>query len=229
MTQASVMALPSIPLLDHLVIVWQHCLAFVMPLVPGGIGSLPLPTTLPSMATLEALTDNLEKFSGKLFQSLEETSIVVYDKVLQGFKDTSGKCKSFIHEMGSLAVTFFTQAKEMEGGFAKCDALAFCVVMDASKGHICGLIEQVAEVEDIYNAREVSFDGILVSVAKEIKAYVLLEGEEQRREYKKQCLDRIRQDHGRLDGTCFIPMIVGNLTTHQALAMSQQVAQSHVL
>ena len=65
-------------------------------------------------------------------------------------------------------------------------------------------------------------------LAKEIKEYVRLKGEEQRQEYKKQCLDQIRQDHGRLDGTCFIPMIVGNLTAHHALAMSQQVAQSHV-
>ena len=187
----------------------------------GAIGSLPLPTTLPSMATLEALMDDLEKFSGKLFQSLEETSIVVYDKVLQGFKDTSGKCKSFIHEMGSLAVTFFAQAKEMEDGLAKCDALAFHEAMSASKGHICGLIEEVAEAE-------VNFDSILASVAKEIKAYIRLQGKEQRKEYKKQCLARIKRNHGRLDGTCFIPMIVGNLTAYQALAMSHQVAQSHV-
>ena len=33
----------------------------------GGIGPLPLPTTLPSMATLEALTGDLEKLGGKLF------------------------------------------------------------------------------------------------------------------------------------------------------------------
>ena len=32
-----------------------------------GIGPLPLPTTLPSMATLEALTGDLEKLGGKLF------------------------------------------------------------------------------------------------------------------------------------------------------------------
>ena len=51
-----------------------------------GAGSLPLPTTLPSMATLEALTDDLEKLSEKMFKSLEETNIKVYDKVLQGLR-----------------------------------------------------------------------------------------------------------------------------------------------
>ena len=66
----------------------------------GGIGPLLLPTTLPSMATLEVLTGNLEKLGRKLFRGLEETNLAVYDKVLQGFKDTSGKCKNFIHEMG---------------------------------------------------------------------------------------------------------------------------------
>ena len=48
-------------------------------------GSLPLPTTLPSMATLEALTDDLEGLSEKMFKKLEETNIKVYNKVLQGF------------------------------------------------------------------------------------------------------------------------------------------------
>ena len=43
----------------------------------GGIGPLPLPTTLPSMATLEALTGNLEKLGGKLFWGLEETNLAV--------------------------------------------------------------------------------------------------------------------------------------------------------
>ena len=194
----------------------------------GGIGPLPLPTTLPSMATLEALTGDLEKLGGKLFRGLEETNLAVYDKVLQGFKDTSGKCKNFIHEMGSLVVTFFTQAEEMEKGLAKCDAMTFCEVMRASKGHVCGLIEQVAKVEGIFDAGEANFDSVLASVAKEVKAYVQLRGDEQRKEYKKECLDWIRWDHGRQDGMCFIPMIVGNLTAHQALVMSQWVAYSHV-
>ena len=194
----------------------------------GGIGPLPLPTTLPSMATLEALTGDLEKLGRKLFRGLEETNLAVYDKVLQGFKDTSGKCKNFIHEMGSLVVTFFAQAEEMEKGLAKCDAMAFREAMSASKGHVCGLIEQMAEAEGIFDAGEANFDSVLASVAKEVKAYVQLRGDEQREEYKKECLDQIRWDHGRLDGTCFIPMIVGNLTTQQALAMSQWVAHSHV-
>ena len=54
------------------------------------------------------------------------------------------------------------------------------------------------------------------------------EGEKQRKEYKEQSLAQIRRDHGRLDGTCFIPMIIGNLTAHRALATSQRVAHSHV-
>ena len=186
-----------------------------------GAGSLPLPTALPSMATLEALTDDLEKLSEKLFKSQEETNIKVYDKVLQGFKDTSGKCKDFIHDMGALVVAFFGEAEKMEQGLAKSDAEAFHEAISASKGHVCGLIEEVAEAEGIYNAGEAKFDSILASVAKEIKAFVRQEGEKQRKEYKEQSLARIKRDHGRLDGTCFIPMIIGNLTTHWALATSQ--------
>ena len=193
-----------------------------------GAGSLPLPTTLPPMATLEALTNDFEKLSKKMFKSQEETNIKVYDRVLQGFKNTSGKCKDFIHDMGALVVTFFSQAEKMERGLAKSDAEAFCEVISASKGHVCGLIEEVAEAESIYNLGEAKFDSILASVAKEVKAFVCQEGEKQRNEYKEQSLAQIRQDHSRLDGTCFIPMIIGNLTTHRALATSQQVAHSHV-
>ena len=193
-----------------------------------GAGFLPLPTTLPSMATLEALTDDLEELSEKMFKSLEETNIKVYDKVLLGFKDTSGKCKDFIHDMGALVTTFFGQAEKMEQGLAKCDAEAFREAITASKGHVCGLIEEVADAESIYNSGEAKFDSILALVAKEVKAFVRQEGDKQRKKYKEQCLARIKQDHGRLDGTCFIPMIVGNLTAHRALAMSQWVAHSHV-
>ena len=194
----------------------------------AGRGALLLPTTLPSMTTLKSLTDDLEKYSEKMFQDLEETNIAVYDMVLQGFKDTSGKCKSFIHEMGALAVTFFTQAQEMEGGLAKCDARAFEEAMDASKNHVLNLIQEVADAEGIYDRGEVHFDKILASVANEVKEYVALKGGEQRKEYKAKCLDRVGRDHGRLDGACFVPMIVGNLTAHRALSMSLRVSQSHV-
>ena len=87
--------------------------------------------------------------------------------MLQGFKDTSGKCRNFIHEMGLLVVTFFAQAEEMEKGLAKCDAMAFREAMSASKGHVCGLIEQVAKAEGIFDAGEANFDSVLASVAKE--------------------------------------------------------------
>ena len=125
-------------------------------------------------------------------------------------------------------VTLFAQAEEMEKGLAKCDTMAFCEVMSAPKGHVCGLTEQVAEAEGILDAGEANFDSVLASVTKEAKVYVRLKGDEQRKEYKKECLDQIRWDHGQLDGTCFIPMIVGNLTAHQVLTMSQRVVHSHV-
>ena len=50
--------------------------------------------------------------------------------------------------------------------------MAFGEVMSASKGHVCGLIEQVAKTEGIFDAGEVNFDSVPASVAKEVKAYV---------------------------------------------------------
>ena len=145
----------------------------------GAKGSLPLPTTLPSMATLEVLTNDLEGYSDTLFKSLEETNLVVYDKVLAGFKDSGGKYKTFIHEMGAMAITFFAKAKEMEGELAKTDAKAFEEAMEVSKGHVIGLIQEVAEAEEIYDSAEVMFDKMLASVADQIKTYIKLKGVEQ--------------------------------------------------
>ena len=102
--QVLVRALPPIPSMTALTpilldcsVSTRQCSVAVMLTDIRRAGSLPLPTTLPSMATLEALTNDLKKLSEKMFKSLEETNIKVYDKVLQGFKDTSGKCKDFIH------------------------------------------------------------------------------------------------------------------------------------
>ena len=189
-------------------------------------GALPLPSTLLSMASVRTLTDDLEKIGDKLFQDLEETSIDIYDKVLKGFKDTSGKCKEFIHEMGARAIAFFNDAKELEGGLAECDARAFGEAMDASKNHILGLLLEVSEAKEIYEKGEANFDNILASVAKEVKDYIQSKGKEQRKAYKAKCLDRIEKDHGRLDGATFVPMIVGNLAAHCAFAMSLRVLQS---
>ena len=74
----------------------------------------------------------------------------------------------------------------MEGGLGKCNALAFHEVMNASKGHTCGLVEEVANTEGIYTVAEAKFDNIVVTVAKEVKAFVRLKGEEQRKEYNKK-------------------------------------------
>ena len=87
--------------------------------------------------------------------------------------------EDFIHDMGALMVTFFGQAEKMEQDLAKSNAEAFREVISASKGHICGLIEEVAKAEGIYNSGEAKFDSILVSVAKEIKAFVHQEGKKQ--------------------------------------------------
>ena len=166
--------------------------------------------------------------SDELFKSQEETSLKVYEKVLVGFKETSGRCKDYIHDMGVLAVSFFNAAKKMEESLAKADAEAFREAICASKGHVCGLIEEVAEAEHIYNQGEARFDSILASVAEEVKAFIHLEGERQRKHYMEQSLARIKQDHGRLDATTFIPMIIGNMSTHRALVTNQRVAHSQI-
>ena len=193
-------------------------------------GALPAPTTLPPMAALRTLTDDLEALSDKMFQDLEEVNLQVYNKVLKGFKDTGGKCRTFIQEMGALVVAFLAKAERLEDELAKPDAVAFAEAMEASKTHVLRLIQEVAEAEDIHDRGEARFNKIVASVADEVEEYIRNQGGAQRKKYiyKTDCLDRIERDHGRLDGACFVPMIIGNLTAHRALCMSMRVAQSHV-
>ena len=191
-------------------------------------GALPTPTTLPSMAARRTLTDDLEALSDKMFEDLEEVNLEVYNKVLTGFKDTGGKCRSFIQEMGALVIAFLAKAEKLEDELAKPDAVAFAEAMEASKTHVYRLIQEVAEAEDIHDRGEAKFNKIVESVANEVEKYIWDEGEAQRKKYKTDCLDRIEKDHGRLNGACFVPMIIGNLTAHRTLCMSMRVVQSHV-
>ena len=199
-------------------------------LIAGGPkkGALPAPTTLAPMAGLRILTDDLEALSDKMFHDLEKVNLEGYNKVLTGFKDTGGKCRSFIQEMGALVVVFLAKAEKLEDELAKPDAVAFTEAMEASKTHVLRLIQEVAEAEDIHDKGEASFNKIVESVANEVEKYIRNQGEAQRKKYKTDCLDRIEKDHGRLDGACFVPMIIGNLTAHRALCMSMRVAQSHM-
>ena len=112
-------------------------------------GALPVPTALPPMAALRTLTDDLEALSDKMFQDLEEVNLEVYNKVLKGFKDTGGKCRTFIQEMGALVIAFLAKAEGLEDELAKPDAVAFAEAMEASKTHVLRLIQEVAEAEDM--------------------------------------------------------------------------------
>ena len=83
-------------------------------------------------------------------------------------------------------------------------------------------------MEKSYEDAAANFNNILASVLDELKEFVELQGEEQRKTYIAKCLEWIRGVHGSLDGTQFIPMIISNVTTHHALALNQRVNQSQI-
>ena len=55
--------------------------------------SMPLPTRLPSMQVLEELANDLYAYSGELFRGLEETSMVMLDRILSGFKRSGSRAR----------------------------------------------------------------------------------------------------------------------------------------
>ena len=189
---------------------------------------IPLPTQLPSMEVLEQLADDLYAYSGELLRGLEETSMVMLDRILSGFKRLGGHARQYIHETAAIAINFFSRAGDMEAELESSEALKFWEAVNGMKASIQDLIRRTALVEESYEDTVPQFDNILSSVSDELKEFVESQGEEQRQEYISKCMEWIRGVHGSLDGTQFIPMVVTNTTMHHTLALNQRVNQSQI-
>ena len=189
---------------------------------------IPLPTQLPSMEVLEHLADDLYAYSGELFQSLEETSMVMLDRILSGFKRSGSRTREYIHETAAIAINFFSRAGDMEVELESSEALKFREAVNSMKESIRDLIRWTALAEESYEGAPAQFDNILSSISDELKEFIESQGEEQRQAYISKCMEWIRGVHGSLDGTQFIPMVVTNATTHHALALNQRVNQSQI-
>ena len=67
---------------------------------------IPLPTQLPSMDHFERLANDLYAYSGELFRGLEETSMVMLDRILSGFKRLGGHAREYIHDTAAITINF---------------------------------------------------------------------------------------------------------------------------
>ena len=190
--------------------------------------SLPLPTRLPSVETLEDLANDFYAYSGELFRGLEETNMAMLDRILSGFKKSGRHAHNYIHETAAITLNFFSRAGEMEADLALSEVPKFRSAINGMKDSIHDLIRQTSLAEESYEEAAVQFNNILASVSDELREFVEAWGKEQRREYIAKCMDRIRGIHGSLDGTQFIPMMVSNTTTHHALSLSARVNQSQI-
>ena len=153
---------------------------------------IPLPTQLPLMEVLEQLADDLYAYSGELFRGLEETSMAMLDRILSGFKRSSGRAREYIHETAAIAINFFSRAGDMEAELESSEALKFREAVNGMKASIRDLIRQTALVEESYEDAAAQFNNILLSVSDELKEFVESQGEEQCQEYISKCMERIR-------------------------------------
>ena len=87
--------------------------------------TLPLPTRLPSVETLEELANDLYAYSGELFHGLEDTSMAMLDRILSGFKKSGGRARDYIHETAAIALNFFDRVSEMEAELESSEVLRF--------------------------------------------------------------------------------------------------------
>ena len=102
--------------------------------------SLPLPTRLPSMMTLEALANDLYAYSGELFCGLEDTNMAMLDRILSGFKKSGGCACDYIHETAAIALSFFNKASEMEAELELSEVLKFRNAINGMKDSVRELI-----------------------------------------------------------------------------------------
>ena len=188
--------------------------------------TLPLPSRLPSVETLEELANDLYTYSAELFRGLEDTSMAMLDRILSGFKQSGSRTRDYIHETVAIALNFFNRAGEMEAELESSEVLKFRKAVNGMKDCIRDLIRRTSLAEESYEEAAAQFDNILASVSDELKEFVEAQGESQRQAYIAKCMDRVRGIHGPLDGTQFIPMIVANASTHHALSLSARVNQS---
>ena len=158
--------------------------------------SLPLPTRLPSVETLEELANDLYAYSGELFRGLEETSMAMLDRILSGFKKSGGRAHDYIHETAAIALNFFSRAGEMEADLESSEVPKFQDAINGMKDSIRDLIRWTSLAEESYEEVAAQFDNILASVSDELREFVEAWGEEQHREYIAKCMDRIRGIHG---------------------------------
>ena len=103
--------------------------------------TLPLPTRLPSVETLEELANDLYAYSGELFRGLEDTNMVMLDRILSGFKKSGGRAHDYIHETAAIALNFFNRASEMEAELESSEVLKFWKAVNGMKDCICDLIK----------------------------------------------------------------------------------------
>ena len=104
--------------------------------------SLPLPTWLPSVETLEELANDLIAYSGELFCGLEDTNMAMLDRILSGFKKSGGHAHDYIHETAAIALNFFSRASEMEAELESSEVLKFRNAINSMKDSIRDLIRQ---------------------------------------------------------------------------------------
>ena len=102
--------------------------------------TLPLPTRLPSVETLEELANDLYAYSGELFRGLEDTSMAMLDRILSGFKKSGGRARDYIHETAAIALNFFDRASEMEAELESSEVLKFRSAVNGMKDSVRDLI-----------------------------------------------------------------------------------------
>ena len=178
------------------------------------------------LATLEQLVDKQMIAATQLDQNFAYTSISLLNMIEEGFVVTGGIAKSFVEGMTGLAMEFFRDARQYESEIMSANAVAFCVGLENLRHGAMGLIEEAAALEQGYEESKLKFNVILRKTMKTVWHYLNKACNYNIRTYHADTFGKLAKHMDIIDVGQFVPIIIMNASTHQALLSSQRFVQS---
>ena len=181
-----------------------------------------------TMDCLRHLGDDIIELSRQLNCKMELAMLALFDKVKAGFSGTGGVARQFVGDMSKLATDFFMDARVYEAQLDSTDTEEFHSAVLGLQERVNALLGQAAALEDAYQHSKASFDHILVTMHQEIHDFANQVSCHLCYEYKRRSFNRIAQDHTYMDVTPFMPNVIQNMCTFNALLTSDQLGWSLV-
>ena len=180
------------------------------------------------LSALETLADEQIKEVSKLDQAFMETSLILLDKVRQGFMEMGDRTRQFVKEMTVMAVQFFRDAQTFKAKLASPDAQVFHEGLEQIRQKVVNLMEEADNMTETYEMSKLGFNKILQRTMKTVCRYLNMAVNYNCSVYKSNVFGLLAKHSNVVGMGAFVPVIVQTTSTHMTLLTSQHMNQSVV-